>query len=114
MAKSNSSKALPSQARVTPAGAGDPNPSRAAHEKPVLTKKDLGEISTRLTEAAFSLLAMHQLAIDAQQADANEWYLIAIREMSRSTFRGLDACIERLTHAPAIGNFATEFSGPGG
>jgi len=73
----------------------------------------LDEIATRLEGAAYSLLAMRRLAIDAQHAnDDAAWYLIAIQEMSRSSFRGLDACIERLTGAPAIGNFATEFSGP--
>lgn len=53
---------------------------------------------------------MHRLALDAQQADdEGEWYLLAIRELARSSFRRLDACIVRLTGDTGIGNFASEF-----
>ena len=70
---------------------------------------DVQAVEDRLSEAAHALRAMHALATEAQHADDAEHYLTAIRTMARATFKGIDACIERLTGAPAIGSFASEF-----
>ena len=53
--------------------------------------------------------AIHYLAIDAECSDDPQWLLRAIRDMSRSTFKGVDACVERLTGNVGAGDFETEF-----
>lgn len=76
------------------------------------TDDGVAAIARRLEAAGFALLSIHELAIDAQQAPGAEHYLTAIRELARSMFRGVDACIERLTGGPGMGNFTTEFEEP--
>ena len=66
-------------------------------------------VEGRLTDAAYTLLSIHRLAIDATEQDQPEFYLTAIADLARSAFKGIDASLERLSGAPAIGNFATEF-----
>jgi hypothetical protein len=66
----------------------------------------------RLYDAAFTLLSIRRLAIDAIDIDdVNDraFYLTAIADLARSAFKGMDASLERLSGAPAMGNFATEF-----
>lgn len=80
-------------------------------ENPVehLSNDDVRDVARCLNEAAYAALAMRRLAIDAQQGDP-AFYLTAIAELARSTFRRIDACTVRLEGSPAIGNFATEFA----
>ena len=68
-----------------------------------------GAIEGRLNEAAYTLLSIRRLAIDANESDAREFYLVAIADLARTAFKGIDASLVRLTGKPALGNFATEF-----
>ena len=87
--------------------------SAAEHrrENPIehLSNADIQAVTGCLSEAANVLLAMRRLAIDAHEADDEGWYLTAIADLARSTFKRLDACIGRLEGSAGIGNFATEF-----
>jgi hypothetical protein len=87
--------------------------SAAEHrrENPIehLSNHDIKAVALCLSEAALSLLALHRLAIDAHEADDEGWYLTAIKELARSTFKRLDACIGRLEGGVGLGNFASEF-----
>lgn len=70
---------------------------------------DVAAVARRLEEAAYAVLAMYNLAIGAQEDRGRaEWYMVAIQALARSTFKGVDACRERLTGG-CIGNFAGEF-----
>jgi hypothetical protein len=73
-----------------------------------LTQSDVAAVGHRLNEAAYSLLAIRRLAIDGGD-EQDGWYAVAIQELARSTFKGIDACIQRLQPGCGIGNFASEF-----
>jgi hypothetical protein len=75
------------------------------------TNAELEQVADRLQSAGYALLSIYRLAMDAQDNANREFYLLAIQELARSTFRGVDACIGRLTDGDAIGDFATEFDG---
>ena len=81
------------------------------HDNPLkyLSNADIQAVVSRLHEAASSLLSVHRLAFDAGDIDDDEFYLVAIRELVRGAFRGLDACIVRLDGDFGIGNFSNEF-----
>lgn len=88
-----------------------PAPAPAIPHKPrKVTRQDIDAVDNRLHEACMALLAIHYLAFDAQDASNREWYITAIQELARSTFKGVDACLGRLRGAPAIGNFSSEFN----
>jgi hypothetical protein len=82
-------------------------PERTAER--AVSMDDVQAVEGRLFEAAHALRAMYALATEAQHSDDAEHYLTAIRTMARATFKGIDACLVRLTGAPAIGGFASEF-----
>jgi hypothetical protein len=73
-----------------------------------LTNQDIRQVSHRLYDVVHSLRSMHRLAIEAHDSGCVEAYLLAVEEMSRSSARGVDACIERLEGSPAVGCFETE------
>jgi hypothetical protein len=74
-----------------------------------LRPEDIEAVSDRLNDAGFALLAIRKLAIDVGEGDDDGFYAVAIQELARSTIKGIDACIERLTGKPGLGNFGTEF-----
>ena len=69
---------------------------------------DIRAVASRIEGAAYSLLAIRRLAIDADNDDTG-MYLLAIKDLARSAFKGLDACIQRLHDGPGMGNFEGEF-----
>jgi len=75
-----------------------------------LTNKDIQAIENRLYGVLMSCSAIHELAKDAigNNLENTESIMIAVKEMARANVKGLDACIEKLTHCPASGNFAEE------
>ncbi len=69
-------------------------------------------VEGRLNDVGYTLLSIRRLAIDAIDIDdVNDraFYLTAIADLARSAFKGVDASLQRLSDAPAMGNFATEF-----
>lgn len=79
-------------------------------QRPDVPRVKKQAIEGRLYDAGYALLAIRRLAIDAQDnRESAEWYLIAIEQLARSTFRGVDACIVQMSGKLAMGNFATEF-----
>jgi hypothetical protein len=64
-------------------------------ENPIehLSNDDIRGVERALESAAYSLLAVHRLAIDAIDVpqEEGEFYLVAIKELTRSSFRRLDA-----------------------
>ena len=75
-----------------------------------LTNKDIQAIENRLYGVLLSCSAIHELATDSigDNFENAEHVLTAVKEMARANVKGLDACIERLTHRPASGAFAEE------
>jgi hypothetical protein len=74
-------------------------------------KRD-GAVEGRLNDVGFTLLSIRRLAIDAIEigdVQARALYLTAIADLARAAFKGIDASLQRLSDAPAMGNFATEF-----
>ena len=78
-----------------------------------LSNDDVRAVASALNDAAMTQMAIWRLAVDAQQVEGpNErgWYLIAMQELARSSFRRIDASLIRLTGDTGMGNFATEFA----
>ena len=75
-----------------------------------LTSKDIQAVENRLYGVLLSCSAIHALATDSivDNFENAEHVLTAVKEMARANVKGLDACIERLTHSPASGAFAEE------
>jgi hypothetical protein len=83
---------------------------RIDHPLKYLKDGDIRAVSKSLNEAAYGLLSIHWLSIDASDGDDDGFYRVAITHLSRSAFKILDACIKRLESTQCgIGNFATEF-----
>jgi hypothetical protein len=105
MAESNNQLAA-KQSKEAIAKAGERKPKRAAPKQ-----ADVTAVADRLDAAARTLLVIHHLAEEGFE-DTTGNYLEAIQELVRSTYKGVDACIERLTGKPTLsGYFATEFDG---
>lgn len=75
-----------------------------------LSDVDIEEITRRLSEIAFSNLAIAELALDAINGSGENktYWMTAIEEMAKRNVRGLDACLVRMGEQP-MGNFETEF-----
>jgi hypothetical protein len=74
------------------------------------TQEDIEAVAGRLEEAAYSILAVYEIAKFADENRDAKFLIRGIRDLARTAFRGIDACIQRLDGGnPAIGNFATEF-----
>lgn len=86
--------------------------TRNRRDNPIahLTNKDIRAIENRLYGVLMSCSAIHELATDSigDNFENAEHVLTAVKEMARANVKGLDACIERLTHCPASGAFAEE------
>ena len=72
--------------------------------------EDVEAVTARLYTVGQALLAIHRLSIDAHDDDTG-LYLNTVQYLARSTFKGVDACIERLQGGGGgIGGFETEFA----
>lgn len=76
-----------------------------------LSNDDILAVENKLEELLSLSRAAYTMTFEIDNMPSNEpamAQITAIRSMARSTVKGLDACIERLT-GNKIGNFATEF-----
>ncbi|MGH8128412.1 MAG: hypothetical protein ACRETC_08600 [Gammaproteobacteria bacterium] len=76
----------------------------------VPTTDDIEAVSNRLEDAAYSILAVYEIATFADENRDARFLIRGIRDLARTAFKGIDACIQRLDGGNLrIGNFSTEF-----
>jgi hypothetical protein len=75
-----------------------------------LSQEEMAAVVARLHDVAYSLKAIHELSFVAEEnRNLRSAMLHGVRELARSTFKGVDACIGKLNDGIVIGHFATEF-----
>jgi hypothetical protein len=76
-----------------------------------LNDADLQLMSRRLEEVALNMVAMNRLTADAiADPDRVEWFLVAFREITRSSTKAIDAALRKITNGPGLGNFADDLA----